>query len=617
MQTIAAVLFATMALVLCALPQALAASFNCALARLPVERMICSDALLSELDEKLYDAFQTAGGQTSRQIAAEQAQWVRQRNQCVAPTCVSALYRKRIAELSRLSVGEAPSRNASAPVSSPSPPTAAGSSPIMLPPVPTPNDRAARRAEFLLGSIEKFPKQVNYLRSFQEQDRMLRSQLRSMTSEQQEKYSKALDTWWNSALQAIGANGMTLSDVTLLENIASSFPPERAADLRRLAARGLWSGSGPPLTNDEARLPAGGPEVEPSDREVWEGAAPCASQGATYQFVVLGRMEHAGTVYLMWQGDRRAVVRYSARFDPTIGVLDLSGMKTIRSNDFVALPASVQAELKDGASTVVMPISPTCELGLQKKKFPQSVLQALAQARSDPSYVPPRGLPFCVSMIAWSHLIQAGAPGLDLSKGVESDPPGKLLVASAFHDSMTVKFLGRPLTNLDTTRDQALWFEWTKLADECAGQPLYFDDSQIIQSIIRPFLDYLGSKKQDLEIIPAIENRIKLVAQAKDNFSDTEDGFKKLRTYVAPLEAELAPTLTQVRLAVLKPLLDRQAQIAIAATNAEPAAQTGTPRSVDQVTVLADMIDSLKEAGESAEAASAAAKATAIINADT
>ena len=174
MQMIAAVLFATMALVLCAPPEALAASFNCALARLPVERMICFDALLSELDEKLYDAFQTAGGQTSRQIATEQVQWVRQRNECVAPTCVSALYRKRIAELSRLSVGEAPTRSASAPVSSPSPPPSLGSPPIMLRPVPRPNDRDAQRAEFLLGSIEKFPKQVNYLRSFQEQDRMLR-----------------------------------------------------------------------------------------------------------------------------------------------------------------------------------------------------------------------------------------------------------------------------------------------------------------------------------------------------------------------------------------------------------------------------------------------------------
>ena len=246
MQTIAAVLFATMALVLCAPPQALAASFNCALARLPVERMICSDALLSELDEKLYDAFQTAGGQTSRQIAAEQAQWVRQRVQARGTNLRFRVVPEKDSGTFPTVGGRSALPERLCPRLDRSPPPSAGSPPIMLRPVPRPNDRDAQRAEFLLGSIEKFPKQVNYLRSFQEQDRMLRTQLRSMTPEQQEKYSKALDTWWNSALQAIGANGMTLSDVTLLENIASSFPPERAADLRRLAARGLWSVRPPP-----------------------------------------------------------------------------------------------------------------------------------------------------------------------------------------------------------------------------------------------------------------------------------------------------------------------------------------------------------------------------------
>jgi uncharacterized protein len=76
-----------------------AASFDCSRARHPVERMICADARLSELDEQLYAAFTAAGGSASPEIRNSQMRWIAQRNRCASPSCLTELYPARIAEL--------------------------------------------------------------------------------------------------------------------------------------------------------------------------------------------------------------------------------------------------------------------------------------------------------------------------------------------------------------------------------------------------------------------------------------------------------------------------------------------------------------------------------------
>jgi hypothetical protein len=333
--------------------------------------MICADALLSELDEKLNDAFLAAGGQSSPVILADQARWIRQRNRCTSPTCVSALYKKRIAELGRPDTEKAPADAGAFPSQKQSAaqrPRRPARREVQL---PTRNDIMQRNADLEIGQLEKTPKQVDRLRIFPNYESSVKSDIAHLTPEQQEKYSRRLEEWWSSALEEIRRKGLSLSDIALLENYAARFPPERAAQLRQLANWGLSSKAGPPLTNDVSRLSISDPAVEPTDRQVWEGTAPCAPNGIDYQFVVLGRMEKADSVYLMWQGDRQTIVQYSARFDPMIGTIDLSGMKIIRNKDFVTLPRSAHAEVRDNGQTIVMNVLPSCEVRMEKNKFPR------------------------------------------------------------------------------------------------------------------------------------------------------------------------------------------------------------------------------------------------------
>lgn len=83
-----------------ALP-AQAASFDCAKASTKVEKLICSDDVLSKLDEELNAAYKTAlqDEKQADSIKQAQKQWVKERNVCEDAGCLEMTYRSRIDEL--------------------------------------------------------------------------------------------------------------------------------------------------------------------------------------------------------------------------------------------------------------------------------------------------------------------------------------------------------------------------------------------------------------------------------------------------------------------------------------------------------------------------------------
>ncbi len=81
-----------------------AASFNCRLASLPVEVLICNDVRLGALDEAMarryYMLVNTAPPDAVLQIRAEQKAWIRGRNLCgYDGQCVANAYRHRLHQL--------------------------------------------------------------------------------------------------------------------------------------------------------------------------------------------------------------------------------------------------------------------------------------------------------------------------------------------------------------------------------------------------------------------------------------------------------------------------------------------------------------------------------------
>lgn len=79
-----------------------ATSFDCAKAQSKVEKLICADAELSKLDEKLAGASVEVLKTTAPPASINQGQkrWVRQRNTCADADCVKSAYTARIALLS-------------------------------------------------------------------------------------------------------------------------------------------------------------------------------------------------------------------------------------------------------------------------------------------------------------------------------------------------------------------------------------------------------------------------------------------------------------------------------------------------------------------------------------
>lgn len=101
------ILAGLMALVLVSPTHAAKPSFDCAKAGGKVEKLICSDAELAELDRSLSDLYavllkHTPAGDQKR-LKAEQRGWVKGRNDCWKSDdtrgCVESEYRSRINEL--------------------------------------------------------------------------------------------------------------------------------------------------------------------------------------------------------------------------------------------------------------------------------------------------------------------------------------------------------------------------------------------------------------------------------------------------------------------------------------------------------------------------------------
>lgn len=79
-----------------------AASFDCAKAATKVEKMICSDAELSKLDEELNAAYKAAlqDKMQAASIKQTQRQWLKERNGCTGSECLKHAYLARLQALS-------------------------------------------------------------------------------------------------------------------------------------------------------------------------------------------------------------------------------------------------------------------------------------------------------------------------------------------------------------------------------------------------------------------------------------------------------------------------------------------------------------------------------------
>ncbi len=77
-----------------------AASFDCAKSTTSIEKLVCSNARLSRLDEMLAAAYSEAKlTQNSEQLVQQQRLWLRKRAACTTAACLEDLYARRIVEL--------------------------------------------------------------------------------------------------------------------------------------------------------------------------------------------------------------------------------------------------------------------------------------------------------------------------------------------------------------------------------------------------------------------------------------------------------------------------------------------------------------------------------------
>src|SRR5688572_12789301 len=84
------------------------AGFDCTQAANAIERSICADPRVSELDEYLaryYAGARTAVKAGAACLQADQQEWLRQRNRCADRNCLENAYLDRLAELDALQPG--------------------------------------------------------------------------------------------------------------------------------------------------------------------------------------------------------------------------------------------------------------------------------------------------------------------------------------------------------------------------------------------------------------------------------------------------------------------------------------------------------------------------------
>src|SRR4249920_3222457 len=86
-------------------PWARAATFDCDKASTFVEKVICSDTRLTNLDDQLGRQYKDAlaASSNSGALKAEQRAWLSSRNQCKDSDCVIKAYEARISSLSAMS----------------------------------------------------------------------------------------------------------------------------------------------------------------------------------------------------------------------------------------------------------------------------------------------------------------------------------------------------------------------------------------------------------------------------------------------------------------------------------------------------------------------------------
>jgi uncharacterized protein len=97
-----------------------AASFPCEKAQSRIEKAICADAQVSELDEYLgryYHGARTTLGRAASCLATDQKQWLSAvRNKCADAACLKKVYLERLAELHPVQPGATSLRNVELPV---------------------------------------------------------------------------------------------------------------------------------------------------------------------------------------------------------------------------------------------------------------------------------------------------------------------------------------------------------------------------------------------------------------------------------------------------------------------------------------------------------------------
>jgi uncharacterized protein len=102
MRTVAALIFAF------ACPFAWSAGFDCAKAASGVEKAICADPALSDLDDVLARYYQGARfvlRENAECLVPDQREWLRKRDACGDSACLNTAYLERLGELSALQPG--------------------------------------------------------------------------------------------------------------------------------------------------------------------------------------------------------------------------------------------------------------------------------------------------------------------------------------------------------------------------------------------------------------------------------------------------------------------------------------------------------------------------------
>ncbi|MGK8709160.1 lysozyme inhibitor LprI family protein [Metapseudomonas otitidis] len=83
-------------------PLVFSASFDCAKASTYAEKEVCSDVLLSNLDDALASNYQSMLGAdiggSVKSLKAEQRAWLVERDKCTSRDCLVASYKKRVNE---------------------------------------------------------------------------------------------------------------------------------------------------------------------------------------------------------------------------------------------------------------------------------------------------------------------------------------------------------------------------------------------------------------------------------------------------------------------------------------------------------------------------------------